>query len=180
MASDIDCLVQASQFAQEHLERLPLSGRWLQDVHAVALAASHNAKSTPGWFRLSPVWIGASDATLQSAAYVPPVGRDMQQAIFDLEQFIHGESQLHPLVRAALVHYQFETIHPFLDGNGRLGWLLTQMFMWQQGATASPFIPIVQAMRRNVPAYFQAISSVQVSGAYDMWITYFLKLIANM
>lgn len=115
------------------------------------MQGEHNEKKYPGEFRTSPIWMGDEHDTLKSAPFIPPAPDDMLKAFYDLEQYINADDDVHPLIKAALIHYQFEVIHPFIDGNGRVGQLLTLLFLnergilkgaFRQSSTSLPLAPV--------------------------------------
>ena len=113
--------IKAAHFALERLKTLPICNRLLRETHAVLMEGVRGQEKSPGEFRRSQNWIGPSGSTLKNARYIPPNVEDMENAMSDLEKYINESDKYDPLIQAALIHYQFETIHPFLDGNGRIG-----------------------------------------------------------
>lgn len=132
--------VAASDRAVELIGSLPLSTRFFREVHRVLLEGVRGQDKSPGEVRTSQNWIGSGASTIAHAPYVPPNPEDMQQSLRDLEEFINGPTEMDPIVRAALVHYQFETIHPFLDGNGRMGRLLITLSLMNDGVLTKPIL----------------------------------------
>ena len=122
--SDVINYVKATQYALKRLERLPLCCRLIREIHEVLMENVRGQDKTPGEFRHSQNWIGPANCSLKDARYIPPNVEDMQTAMSDLEKYINENVDYDPLIRAALIHYQFETIHPFQDGNGRVGRLI--------------------------------------------------------
>ena len=127
--ADVINYIKASEFAIKRLQELPLCSRLIKETHAVLMENVRGQEKNPGEFRYSQNWIGGQGNTLKNARCIPPNPEDMKEAISDLEKYMNAEDSLDPLVRAALIHYQFETIHPFLDGNGRVGRLLITLFL---------------------------------------------------
>ena len=117
--ADVIRYVRASRFAVSRLKELPLCSRLIRETHAVLMQDVRGSDKNPGEFRTSQNWLGPAGSTIRTARYIPPHPEDMVRAMSDLEKFIHAEGRMDPLVKSALIHYQFETIHPFLDGNGR-------------------------------------------------------------
>jgi Fic family protein len=171
-----DChnLLDAMDYGLERLQVLPLSARLLKDLHWVAMRAEHNGKKYPGEFRSSPVWIGSESDTLSTAPFVPPVGEDMTEAFTQLERYINYEERTDPLVMAALIHYQFEVIHPFIDGNGRMGRLLTLLFLIDRGVLSRYSLALSSALNLSQFRYFTGLASVEISGTYEKWVKFFL------
>ena len=132
------------------MESLPLCARLLKETHAVLLDGTRGREKNPGQTRTSQNWIGPTGCTLKDASYVPPNVEDMADALSDLEKFINSEDRVDPIVKAALVHYQFETIHPFLDGNGRIGRLLITLSLMNDGVLSGAiFYPSYQLKLRR-------------------------------
>ena len=131
--ADVINYIRATEFAINRLRSLPLCCRLIKETHAVLMAGVRGQEKSPGEFRYSQNWIGGQGSTLKNARYIPPNPEDMNQAMIDLEKYMNAEDDLDPLIRAGLIHYQFETIHPFLDGNGRVGRLLITLFLMEKG-----------------------------------------------
>ena len=127
--ADVVNYIKATEFALSRLKSLPLCCRLLKETHAVLMEGVRGQEKNPGEFRSSQNWIGAAGSTLRTARYIPPNPSDMLEAMSELEKYINSEDSLNVLIQAALLHYQFETIHPFLDGNGRIGRLLITLFL---------------------------------------------------
>ena len=165
------------QLKDEH--GLPLCLRLLKEAHKRLLRHSRGHDKSPGEFRHSQNWIGPTGCSLRQAAYVPPNPIDMDQALQDLENYLHADSDLDPLIRAALIHYQFETIHPFLDGNGRIGRLLILLFLLDQQVIESPYLYISYFLKINRTQYYEHMTSVRENGTYEAWIKFFLLAADN-
>lgn len=177
---DIDNLEKAIIYAAARTESLPISGRLIQEAHGMALQAPGHEALWPGWFRESPAWMGDAGASLAQASLVFPVLEDMEEAMADLERFVNDDqSHLDPLVRAALAHYQFETIHPFLDGNGRAGRILNGLLLVEYGLLTQPALPISFYFARSASRYYSKIRSVQETGDYEIWVAYYLDATAQ-
>lgn len=161
---DVVNYVKATQFALGRLREMPLCGRLLREVHEVLMGGVRGQEKNPGEFRRSQNWIGPGGGSLRDARYVPPNVEDMAEAISDLERFINEPSPLDPLVRAALIHYQFETIHPFLDGNGRVGRLLILLYLMECGLVSKPAIYISYFLKRNQVEYYDRMMEVRKRG----------------
>lgn len=130
--TDVINYVKAADFAIDRLKTLPICGRLLREIHAVLMSGVRGQEKNPGEFRRSQNWIGAANCSLKDARYIPPNVEDMIVCMGDLEKYINESEKYDPLIRAALIHYQFETIHPFLDGNGRIGRLLILLYLIEQ------------------------------------------------
>lgn len=179
MLADRDNLLRALRYGISHLDTLPLSGRILKDMHWIAMQGEHNEKKYPGELRRSPIWIGQEEDTLSTASFVPPSPEDMQKAFYDLELYVNSDDTVDPLVKAALIHYQFEVIHPFIDGNGRVGRLLTFLYLVDRGILHGCTVNISNALHLQQFWYFTGLASVEISGTYEKWIKFFLKALAT-
>ena len=134
-------------------------------------------EKSPGEFRRSQNWIGGQGSTLKNARYIPPNVKDMQKCMSDLEKYIHAEDTLDPLIQAALIHYQFETIHPFLDGNGRVGRLLITLFLIEKKVLSSPALYISYFLKKNRIEYYDRMMEVRQKGTFEQWIKFFLSAV---
>jgi Fic family protein len=169
--------VKAAGYAIERLRELPLCNRLIKETHAVLLHESRGEEKTPGEFRRSQNWIGGRGSTLKNARYIPPAVDDMAKAMSDLEKYINTNEGLDPLIRAALIHYQFETIHPFLDGNGRMGRLLVILFLMEKGILTSPVLYISYFLKKNRAEYYDRLTLVRTKGDFEQWVSFFLQAI---
>ena len=147
--SDVINYIKATEFAVERLKTLPLCTRFIKETHAVLLSDVRGSEKSPGELRSSQNWIGGSGSTLQNARYIPPNVEDMKTAMSDLEKFINSDNDLDPLICAALIHYQFETIHPFLDGNGRVGRLLITLYLMEKQVLSTPALYLSYFLKKN-------------------------------
>ena len=177
--SDVINYVKATQYALKHLERLPLCCRLIREIHEVLMENVRGQDKTLGEFRHSQNWIGPANCSLKDARYIPPNVEDMQNAMSDLEKYINEKVDYDPLIRVALIHYQFETIHPFLDGNGRIGRLLILLYLMEQGLLAKPVIYISYFLKKNQIEYYDRISEVRRSGNFEQWIRFFLEAVSK-
>ncbi len=175
--SDVVNYVEAEHRALQLAEELPLSGRLLRRAHEVLLQGVRGEEKTPGEFRRSQNWIGPAGCTLKEARFVPPSVDDMQAAMGELERYMNEPDDLDPLIRAALIHYQFETIHPFLDGNGRVGRLLILLYLMQEGLLAKPVLYVSYFLKRNQLEYYDRMSEVRRTGNYEQWARFFLEAV---
>ena len=175
--ADVINYIKASEFAIKRLQELPLCNRLIKETHAVLMEGVRGQEKNPGEFRYSQNWIGGQGSTLKNARYIPPNPEDMKDAISDLEKYMNAEDSLDPLVRAALIHYQFETIHPFLDGNGRVGRLLITLFLMDKKIVTTPALYISYFLKRNRIEYYDRMTEVRRKGNYEQWITFFLQAV---
>lgn len=171
--------ITAADYALERLQKLPLCMRLLRETHAILMRGVRGSEKTPGEFRTSQNWIGGQGSSLKNARYIPPNVEDMNAALADLESYINGTDSLDPLIQAALIHYQFETIHPFLDGNGRIGRLLITLFLIEKRIIAQPVLYISCFLKLNRIEYYDRMSEVRRSGDYEQWIRFFLTMIRD-
>jgi Fic family protein len=167
--------VRAMESGLERLETLPVSVRLLREMHAILLAGVRGRDRQPGDLRTTQNWIGPAGATIESATFVPPPPEELAGLLSDLERFVHEDPQLPPLVQAALLHYQFETIHPFLDGNGRLGRLLIVLFLVMRDRLPEPLLYLSPYIETRRQAYYDALQGVRERGDIDQWLAFFLE-----
>lgn len=172
--ADVVKYVRAVDRGVELLKKMPLCTRLLRQVHAVLLDGVRGTEKNPGELRSSQNWIGPSGCTIATASFVPPNIEDLSNTLQDLERFINEpQVEMDPIVRAALVHYQFETARPFLDGNGRLGRLLITLMLINDGVLHSClFYPSFQ-FKKNRSEYYRQLTSVRERGTYEEWIEFF-------
>lgn len=177
--SDVINYVKATQYALKRLERLPLCCRLIREIHEVLMENVRGQDKTPGEFRHSQNWIGPANCSLKDARYIPPNVEDMQTAMSDLEKYINENVDYDPLIRAALIHYQFKTIHPFLNGNGRIGRLLILLYLMEQRLIEKPVIYISYFLKKNQIEYYDRISEVRRTGNFEQWIRFFLEAVSK-
>ena len=172
--ADVVNYVRAVDRGVELLKKMPLCTRLLRQVHAVLLDGVRGTEKNPGELRSSQNWIGPSGCTIATASFAPPNIEDLSNTLQDLERFINEpQVEMDPIVRAALVHYQFETAHPVLDGNGRLGRLLITLMLINDGVLHSClFYPSFQ-FKKNRSEYYRQLTSVRERGTYEEWIEFF-------
>ncbi len=175
--ADVVNYIKATEFAIKRLRSLPLCNRLLRETHAVLMEGVRGQEKNPGEFRRSQNWIGGQGSTLKNARYIPPAPDDMQAAMSDLEKYIHADDETDVLIRAALIHYQFETIHPFLDGNGRVGRLLITLFLMEKKILTTPALYISYFLKKNRIEYYDRMTEVRAKGNYEQWVKFFLQAI---
>ena len=156
------------------MRKLPLCNRLLKETHKVLMSGVRGQEKNPGEFRRSQNWIGAAGSTLKTARYIPPNPDDMKNAMTELENYINSDDGNDVLIQTALIHYQFETIHPFLDGNGRIGRLLIMLFLMDKGILHSPSLYISYFLKKNRTEYYDRLSEVRNKNDYEQWIKFFL------
>ncbi len=172
---DVVNYIKATEFAIKRLEEIPLCNHLLKETHAILMKGVRGQEKNPGEFRYSQNWIGGQGSTLRSAKYIPPSPDDMTEAMSDLEKYINGDDNLDTLIRAALIHYQFETIHPFLDGNGRVGRLLITLFLMEKKVLTTPALYISYFLKKNRVEYYDRMTEVRSKGNYEQWVKFFLQ-----
>ena len=167
--------VDAMNWGLARLEELPLCNRLLREVHGKLLQGVRGENKTPGEFRRSQNWIGPPGCDLSTATYVPPPPHEMENAMGKLELYLHEDSQTPILLKCGLVHGQFETIHPFLDGNGRLGRLLITFILCQQKVLSRPLLYISDYFRRYQDEYYDRLEAIHSLGDWEGWLKFFLR-----
>lgn len=172
--ADVVNYIKATEFAVARLRELPLCNRLIKETHAVLMEGVRGQEKSPGEFRRSQNWIGGAGSTIKNARYIPPAPEDMEDAMSALEKYMNEDDGLDVLIRAALIHYQFETIHPFLDGNGRVGRLLITLFLLQKGALTTPALYISYFLKRNRLEYYDRMTAVRQKDDYEQWVKFFL------
>ena len=177
--SDVVNYIKATEFALNRLHSLPLCNRLIKETHAVLMEGVRGQEKSPGEFRYSQNWIGGQGSTIQNARYIPPNPEDMQTAMSDLEKYMNGDDSLDPLIQAALIHYQFETTHPFLDGNGRVGRLLITLFLMEKGILSRPALYISYFLKMNRIEYYDRMTQVRKTGDYEQWVMFFLQALSD-
>ena len=177
--SDVVNYIKATEYALNRLQSLPLCNRLIKETHAVLMEGVRGQEKSPGEFRYSQNWIGGQGSTIRNARYIPPNPGDMQTAMSDLEKYLNSDDSLAPLIQAALIHYQFETIHPFLDGNGRVGRLLITLFLMEKHLLSRPVLYVSYFLKINRIEYYDRMTQVRVSGDYEQWVIFFLEALSN-
>ena len=167
--------IKATHFAAKKILELPICNRFIKETHKILMTNSRGEEKTPGVFRRSQNWIGPVGGSINNARFIPPNQKDMELRMSDLEKFINGKDDLDILVKTALIHYQFETIHPFLDGNGRIGRLLISLFLMEQNILQYETLYISYYLKRHISEYYDRLNAVRESGHFEQWIKFFLK-----
>ena len=172
--------IKATNYAFKRLEELPLCMRLIKETHSILLSGVRGNEKSPGEFRKSQNWIGYAGCTLNTASFVPPAPGEMEKSLTDLEKYIHEDSFIPNLIKIALIHYQFETIHPFLDGNGRMGRLLIVLFLKERGLIEYPVLYLSYFFKKNRNRYYELLNNVRVKGEFEEWIKFFIKGICEI
>ncbi|WP_136517441.1 Fic family protein [Cellulomonas telluris] len=169
--------ISAARLGMKLIEELPLSQRLIKAVHKELLQGVRGQERMPGQLRTSPVWVGSPTDTPDTAEYVPPLHTQLPELMGDLESFANEPSPYPPLVHAGLLHYQFETIHPFLDGNGRIGRLLVSLYLIQQGRLPSPILYLSGYLENHRSEYYARLQAVREKGQIQEWLQFFLTAV---
>lgn len=172
--------VYAMNWGLKELEHFPLSLRLIRNIHKELLKNTRGSHRNPGEFRTSQNWIGPAGCTLNNATFVPPAVPDMEKALSDLEKYLYEDDSLPALVKIALVHAQFETIHPFLDGNGRMGRLLITFWLCQQDILSKPLLYLSYYFKQNRTEYYDRLMDVRKKGDWEAWVKFFLRGVAEV
>lgn len=171
---EVSSYVAAMQYGMERLKTLPLSLRLLRETHKILLSGGRGGEKRPGEFRTTQNWIGGTRPG--NAVFVPPPPNELAPALDALEKFLHDDSdRLPPLVKAGLAHVQFETVHPFLDGNGRLGRLLIALYLCHKGVLRQPLLYLSLFFKQRRDDYYRLLQEVRTRGAWEAWMEYFLE-----
>ncbi len=177
---DVVNYVRALNAAIGLLKKLPICSRLIRSAHSILLSGTRGEEKHPGEYRHSQNWIGSASSSIQTAKYVPPNVEDMKESMSDLEKYINDEDDdTDVLIKAGLIHYQFETIHPFLDGNGRIGRLLIVLYLMSREVLSTPALYISYFMKKYRIEYYDRIEEVRRNGNYEQWIKFFLKALSE-
>lgn len=167
--------VRAMNHGLSRLGALPLSLRLIREIHADLMAGVRGSHRSPGEFRVSQNWIGPAGSTLQTASFVPPPVPEMKEALGNLEHFLHDHESLPALLHAGIAHAQFETIHPFLDGNGRVGRLLITFLLSERAILQRPLLYLSHYLKAHRSEYYDRLSAVRNEGNWEGWLKFFLR-----
>jgi len=173
--TDVVNYIKALNHGIERLADLPMSLRLIKEIHALLLRGTRGSARRPGEFKKSQNWIGPPAATLNEATFIPPPPHEAMQAMGDLERYMLEKAKLTPLIDCALLHYQFETIHPFLDGNGRMGRLMITFFLCWKGCLHKPLLYLSYYFKRNRQEYYDRLNMVRNTGNFEQWVEFFLR-----
>lgn len=168
----VNC-VRAMNYGLARLRDLPVSVRLIREIHAELMRDARGGRLQPGELRTSQNWIGPGGSTLATATFVPPPHHLVPEALGDLERFLHGPAHMPPLVSIALAHAQFETIHPFLDGNGRVGRLLITFLLTERGLLHKPVLYLSHYFKQHRQAYYDHLQKVRLEGDWEGWLSFF-------
>ena len=167
--------VRAMNHGLARLPELPVSLRLIREIHALLLEGVRGQEHNPGEFRTSQNWVGPDKCPLSQATYVPPPPHEVLPALGDLERFIHDGTRMPILLKIGLIHAQFETIHPFGDGNGRMGRLLITFLLCERGVLQRPLLYLSYYLKRNRQEYYDRLTAIRTRGQWEEWLRFFLQ-----
>lgn len=179
-AAEVLNYVRAMRKGLSRLDALPVSVRLIREIHAELMQGVRGEERQPGELRRSQNWIGPGGCTLAEAVYVPPPPHEMGEALSEWEKFLHRDTRLPLLVKVGLAHAQFETIHPFLDGNGRVGRLLITLLLCEKQVLMKPVLYLSHYFRRHRQRYYDLLQATRDDGAWEAWIRFFLEGVASV
>jgi len=171
--------VRAMNYGLSRLKESPLNLRLIREIHAKLMEGVRGERMKPGEFRTTQNWIGPPGCSLTDAVYVPPPVREMNQALDQWEQFLHSKDSIAPLIKCALMHYQFEAIHPFFDGNGRMGRLLITFYLCEKKYLEYPILYLSDFFEKYRREYYDLLLKISQDGDWDAWLTYFIRGVAE-
>ena len=171
--------IKAARHGYQQLQHLPITLRLIKEVHGVLLAGVRGQEKLPGEVRRTPVWIGSTNDSPETATFVPPIPSVLPDALTDWEDFVNTPGSVPVLVRCALMHYQFETIHPFLDGNGRIGRLLINLLLLEEKRLTRPLLYISGYLESRRSEYYDRLQAVRERGEIEQWIQFFLAAVKS-
>ncbi len=176
---EVSNYVSAMRHGLKRLPELPLSKRLVREIHEKLMRGVRGQEQTPGEFRNRQNWVGPKNCRLEDAVYVPPPVDEVDTLLDDWEKFAHKQAQMPPLIQCAILHSQFESIHPFLDGNGRVGRLLITLFLCERGHLSQPLLYLSGYLERNRSAYYECLQQVREVGDWIGWIEFFLHAVSQ-
>ncbi len=172
--------IKALDYGIKKLKKFPMSLRLIKEIHKILIKGTRGTHKTPGEFRRTQNWIGPPGASLNEATFVPPPPGMVLELMGNLEKFIHGKDNIPPLIKIALIHSQFETIHPFLDGNGRIGRLLITFYLYWRNILSKPLLYLSFYFKKNRAEYYDLLMKVRKEDVWEEWIKFFLKGIGEV
>lgn len=173
--SEILNYVEALNYGLERLKELPMSLRLIREIHAHLMDGVRGQHATPGEFRRTQNWIGSAGVSLKSATFVPPPPSELPQLLSEFERYLHANDDLPLLIRLGLIHAHFETLHPFLDGNGRMGRLLITFCLCEQEVLTKPVLYLSHYLKQNRMRYYDLLQATRDEGAWEPWLKFFLR-----
>lgn len=167
--------VNAIDYGLRQLQEMPLDLQLIKEIHGKLLEGVRGSDRTPGDFRKTQNWIGDRGCNIVTASFVPPPIPEMHSSLHDLEKFLHNPVSFPVLIQCGLAHAQFETIHPFLDGNGRVGRLLITLLLCERGVLQSPLLYLSHYLKRNRTEYYDRLMNIRTNGDWEGWLKFFLR-----
>jgi len=167
--------IRAINYGLERLETLPVSTRLIKEIHEKLMQGVRGSHLTPGEIRKTQNWIGPGGCSLNEAAFIPPPPDELPQMLSDLEKYLHSDSKLPLLIKIGLAHAQFETLHPFLDGNGRMGRLLITLLLCERKALSRPVLYLSCFLKNNRSEYYDRLQNIRKNGEWEEWLIFFLR-----
>jgi len=171
--------VRAMEYGINRLKKLPVSIRLVREIHKILMEGVRGKHATPGELRRTQNWIGPPGCTLNESTYVPPPVEEMKQSLGEWEKYLHSNPKQPPLIQCALMHYQFETVHPFLDGNGRIGRLLITFFLCEKNYLTQPLLYLSAFFNRFRDEYYSRLLAISQQGDWHGWVKFFLRGVAT-
>lgn len=167
--------IKAMDYGIDRLKNLPLSNQLIKEIHKILIHGTRGTLKTPGEFRKTQNWLGPQGANLSGATFVPPPPDTLIDLMSNLENFIYGKDEMPPLIKISLIHAQFETIHPFLDGNGRVGRLLIAFYLFWKNILSRPLLYLSFYLKKNRIEYYEWLMKIRLDGDWEGWLKFFLK-----
>jgi len=167
--------IQAMNYGISRLQDIPMSNRLIKEIHEILIKGTRGTHKTPGEFRKTQNWLGPPGANLSEATFIPPPPGALMDLLFNLEEFIHQKDEIPPLIKISLIHAQFETIHPFLDGNGRVGRLLITFYLYWEKILSRPLLYLSFYLKKNRIEYYDSLMKIRLDGNWEGWLKFFLK-----
>jgi Fic family protein len=167
--------IKAMDYGMKRLKDFPMSSRLIKEIHSILLEGVRGTAKTPGEFRRSQNWIGPAGASLLDAVFVPPPHEMVNELMSNIEKVMHSDNNIPPLIRIAIIHAQFETIHPFLDGNGRIGRLLITFYIYWKEILEKPLLYLSFYFKKNKEEYYRRLMDIRLNGDWENWLKFFLK-----
>lgn len=177
--AEIERYIAATRQGYELVRHLPISQRLILELHKTLLSGVRGQERSPGSLRRTPVWVGSPTDSPDTAAYVPPLAGELPELLGDWETFVNSPGDLPTLVRCGLMHYQFETIHPFLDGNGRIGRLLINLMLLEEGRLGTPLLYLSGYLEQHRREYYDRLQGVRERGEVQQWLQFFLTAVRS-
>jgi len=166
--------IKAMDYGIDRLKNLPISNKLIKEIHKILISGTRGTFKTPGEFRKTQNWLGPQGANLSGATFVPPPPDTLIELMSNLENFIHGKDEIPPLIKISLIHAQFETIHPFLDGNGRVGRLLIAFYLFWKNILSRPLLYLSFYLKKNRIEYYEWLMKIRLDGDWEGWLKFFL------